>query len=68
MKSLHFTALANEGFIRRSDILVMNTKRNSGLIVDPSITFENCKQQPKLVNEEKRKTCNKIIDYYSEKV
>lgn len=46
------TALENGGSITRSDIIVLNRQRNSGLRIDPTIGFENCDQQTKLVNEE----------------
>lgn len=48
------TALANEKFIRGSNIIVFNRKKQASYW-DSSIQFENCEQQPKLVNEEKQK-------------
>lgn len=38
---------------------------NSDLILDSGIRFENCEKQPKLVNVEKQKIYNEIINYYS---
>lgn len=55
------TALANEGSVRRSDIIVLHRERYSGLIIDPTIRFKNCKQQPKLVNKEEQNIHNKTI-------
>lgn len=49
------TAIANEGLIRRSDIIILNRKNNSGLILDSTFWFENYELQPKLVSEEKQK-------------
>lgn len=43
----------NEGSIRRNDIIILNRKKIQAII--PTITFENCKAQAKLVNEEKQK-------------
>lgn len=37
------TALANKVSIKRSNIIVWNRKRNSRLILDPTIEFEKCK-------------------------
>lgn len=48
-------AIANEGLIRRSDIIILNRKNNSGLILDSTFWFENYELQPKLVSEEKQK-------------
>lgn len=49
------TALANEGSIRRNNIIVLDGKRNAGLILNPPFQFENCEQQLKLANEKKDK-------------
>lgn len=49
------TPLANVGSIRRSDIIVLNSKRNLGLIINYWSNHENCQEQPKLVDDEKLK-------------
>jgi hypothetical protein len=61
------TAIANEGSIRRGDIIIIDKKKNSGLILDPTIRFENHKDQPKLVHEEKQSIYNPTIEYYCSK-
>lgn len=60
-------ALANKESIRRSDILVLSRKRNSGLIIDSTIQFVNFEEQPKLDNGEKQKIYDKTKYYLSEK-
>lgn len=49
------TALADDGSIQRSNFIILDRKINSGLIMNPTIRFEICEKQPKLVNEEKQK-------------
>lgn len=44
---------------------ILNRKRNSSLILDPTIWFKNCEQQQKLVNEDKQKLSNGTIDHYT---
>lgn len=52
------TALANNESIRGSNSnILIRKKNNSGLILDPTIRFENCELQLKLINEEKLNIC-----------
>lgn len=48
------TALANKVSTKRSDAIVLNRRKNSGLAIDPNIKFHNCKEQTKLFYEEKQ--------------
>lgn len=61
-------ASSNEGFIRRSHIIVLNKKVNSGIIIlfKKIRLFEISEKQLKLVNEEKLKYCE-TRDYFQKR-
>lgn len=50
------TELTNKGSInKRKDFKVLNRKKNSGFILDPTIRFENWEQQPRLLMKGNKK-------------
>ncbi|KAJ4429690.1 hypothetical protein ANN_21891 [Periplaneta americana] len=46
--------LSADGSTRRADIIITDRKKNCGLILDPTVRFENSEEQPKEVCKEKR--------------
>lgn len=49
------TELTNKGSIKRKDFKVLNRKKNSDFILDPTIRFENWEQQPRLLMKGNKK-------------
>lgn len=56
-------SLANKGSIQKSDFIKLNRKINSSLILDLTIWFENCEEQPTLLKE--TKIYSETINYNS---
>ncbi|KAJ4436920.1 hypothetical protein ANN_17052 [Periplaneta americana] len=46
--------LSADGSTRRADIIIMDKKKNCGLILDPTVRFENSEEQSREVCKEKR--------------
>jgi hypothetical protein len=61
------TATAVNGSTRRCDIIVIDRTKNKGIIIDPTVRFENKKTQPEEVHVEKTNIYSSTIPYYEEK-
>src|SRR3978361_2146605 len=61
------TGLSETGSIRRIDIIAINVATSDGLIIDPTIRFENDTRQADLVHQEKCDIYNPTINFYKSK-
>lgn len=60
--------MADNGSIRRCDIIVINTCKIKGIIVDLTVGFEMSNAQPKDINDENIQIYNPTIAYYEKKI
>lgn len=61
------TGLADDGSIRRVDIIAIERKHRKGYILDPTVRFEDNIDQPNAVNIEKQKIYQPTITYFKTK-
>ncbi|KAI5721493.1 hypothetical protein M8J77_021497 [Diaphorina citri] len=59
--------LAEDGAVRRIDIIAIDRSKKKGIIVDPTIRFEIDRNQPEAVDKEKKSIYEPTIPYYKEK-
>ena len=59
--------VAEDGSIRRADIVALNRQQQKAMILDPTVRFELDGQQAIKVNEEKRTIYSPCIPHFSER-
>ena len=59
--------LADNGYVRRIDIIAIDRKTEKAVIIDPTVRFKTGLDHPKEVHEEKKRIYEPTIGYYKEK-
>ncbi|KAJ4425966.1 hypothetical protein ANN_27592 [Periplaneta americana] len=59
--------LAENGSMRRADIIAIDRRNQRSLILDPTVRFEKDEQQANNVNDEKKTIYNPCIPHFSER-